>query len=125
MHFGIWSALAIHDISSAAGATMQYGAQAREIATTIKLTRALWIVPITLVVGMMWNRGKNEAGTGKAKWPRFILGLSGGGPGNVASSLKPTGHVVFVAAQRSLVITLFLIGCGLSRSALQAVGKCP
>ncbi len=124
--FGVWSALAIHDTSSVVGAAMQYGARALEIATTIKLTRALWIVPVTLAVGMVWNRGREEASAGKAKRPWFILGfLAAAALVTWIPSLKPSGHLVFLAAQRSLVVTLFLIGSGLSRSALQVVGKRP
>ena len=126
MQFGVWSALAIHDTSSVVGAAMQYGAQALEIATTIKLTRALWIVPVTLVIGMLWNRGSEQAGAGKARRPWFILGfLAAAALVTWVPSLKPAGHMVFVGAQRSLVITLFLIGSGLSRSALQIVGRRP
>ena len=126
MQFGIWSALAIHDTSSVVGASMQYGAQALEIATTIKLTRALWIVPVTLAVGMIWNRGEQESGAGKAKKPWFILGfVAAAALVTWIPALKPSGRIVFVAAQRSLVVTLFLIGCGLSRSALRVVGKRP
>jgi uncharacterized integral membrane protein (TIGR00698 family) len=124
--FGVWSALAIHDTSSVVGAAMQYGTRALEIATTIKLTRALWIVPVTLVIGMLWNRNRDGAVAGKAKRPWFILGFL------VAAAivtwipvLKPSGHAVFVVAQRSLVLTLFLIGSGLSREALRAVGRRP
>ncbi len=123
--FGVWSALAIHDTSSVVGAAMQYGARALEIATTIKLTRALWIVPVTLAVGMVWNRGAGPGAT-KAKRPWFILGfLAAAALVTWMPSLKPAGHLVFLAAQRSLVVTLFLIGSGLSRSALQLVGKRP
>ncbi len=126
MQFGVWSALAIHDTSSVVGAAMQYGAQALEIATTIKLTRALWIVPVTLVIGMLWNRGSEQAGAGKATRPWFILGfLAAAALVTWVPSLKPAGHMVFVGAQRSLVVTLFLIGSGLSRSALQIVGRRP
>ncbi len=124
--FGVWSALAIHDTSSVVGAAMQYGARALEIATTIKLTRALWIVPVTLGVGMMWNRGNPDAPAGKAKRPWFILGfLAAAAVVTWIPALKPAGHIVFVGAQRSLVVTLFLIGSGLSRAALQAVGRRP
>jgi uncharacterized integral membrane protein (TIGR00698 family) len=126
MQFGIWSALAIHDTSSVVGAALQYGARALEIATTIKLTRALWIVPVTLAIGMLWNRGKEHAAAGKAKRPWFILGFV------VAAALvtwlptlKPSGHLVFICAQRSLVVTLFFIGSGLSRDALRIVGRRP
>ncbi len=126
VQFGVWSALAIHDTSSVVGAAMQYGARALEVATTIKLTRALWIVPVTLVIGMLWNRGSKQAGAGKARRPWFILGfLAAAALVTWAPSLKPAGHMVFVGAQRSLVVTLFLIGSGLSRSALQMVGRRP
>jgi uncharacterized integral membrane protein (TIGR00698 family) len=126
MQFGVWSALAIHDTSSVVGAAMQYGAHALEIATTIKLTRALWIVPVTLAIGMLWNRGSDGTGAGKAKRPWFILGfLAAAAIVTWIPALKPAGHLVFVGAQRSLVVTLFLIGSGLSREALQAVGRRP
>jgi uncharacterized integral membrane protein (TIGR00698 family) len=126
IQFGVWSALAIHDTSSVVGAAMQYGARALEIATTIKLTRALWLVPVTLVVGMLWNRGDAKAGVGKAKRPWFILGfLAAAAVVTWILALKPSGHLVFVGAQRSLVVMLFLIGSGLSREALQAVGRRP
>ncbi|MGD1213289.1 MAG: putative sulfate exporter family transporter [Candidatus Acidiferrales bacterium] len=124
--FGVWSALAIHDTSSVVGAAMQYGARALEIATTIKLTRALWIVPVTLIIGMVWNRGSEAKGAGKAKRPWFILGfLAAAAIVTWIPTLKPSAHWVFVGAQRSLVVTLFLIGSGLSRQALQVVGHRP
>jgi uncharacterized integral membrane protein (TIGR00698 family) len=126
VQFGIWCALAIHDTSSVVGAALQYGAQALEIATTIKLTRALWIVPVTLAIGMLWNRGEEVASAGKAKRPWFILGfVAAAALVTWLPAMKSSGHLVFVAAQRSLVVTLFLIGSGLSRSALQLVGKRP
>ena len=126
VEFGTWSALAIHDTSSVVGAAMQYGARALEIATTIKLTRALWIVPVTLAVGMLWNRGKVDAPAGKAQRPWFILGfLAAAALVTWVPTLKPAGHMVFVGAQRSLVVTLFLIGSGLSSTALQLVGRRP
>ncbi|HTY55106.1 MAG TPA: putative sulfate exporter family transporter [Candidatus Binataceae bacterium] len=124
--FGVWSALAIHDTSSVVGASMQYGARALEIATTIKLTRALWIVPVTLAIAMARNRGQSEQSSGKAKRPWFIVGfIAMAALVTWIPSLKPIGHTVFLGAQRSLVITLFLIGSGLSRSALRMVGQRP
>jgi uncharacterized integral membrane protein (TIGR00698 family) len=126
MQFGVWSALAIHDTSSVVGAAMQYGARALEIATTIKLTRALWIIPVTLVIGMVWNRESDAKGAGKAKRPWFILGfLAAAAIVTWIPALKPSAHVVFFGGQRSLVVTLFLIGSGLSRQALQVVGRRP
>ncbi len=125
VQFGVWSALAIHDTSSVVGAAMQYGARALEVATTIKLTRALWIVPVTLAIGAVWNRGKSEPAT-RAKRPWFILGfLAAAAVVTWIPGLKPAGHVVFAGAQRVLVVTLFLIGSGLSRDALRMVGKRP
>jgi uncharacterized integral membrane protein (TIGR00698 family) len=124
--FGVWSALAIHDTSSVVGAAMQYGTRALEIATTIKLSRALWIVPVTLAVGMLWNRGANSGGTGKIKRPWFILGfLAAAAVVTWIPALKPAGRAVFAGAQRSLVVTLFLIGSALSREALRSVGRRP
>ncbi len=124
--FGLWCALAIHDTSSVVGASMQYGAKALEIGTTVKLTRALWIVPVTLVIGMLWTVGAADAPTQKAKRPWFILGfIAMAGLMTWVPSLKPAGHVIFMGAQRALVFTLFLIGGGLSRESLQAVGRRP
>lgn len=65
--FGLWSALAIHDTSSVVGATAKYGAEALMVGTTIKLARALWIVPVALAIAFL-NKGK-----AKVKWPWFIL----------------------------------------------------
>jgi uncharacterized integral membrane protein (TIGR00698 family) len=126
MQFGVWSALAIHDTSSVVGASLQYGARALEIATTIKLTRALWIVPVTLGIGTVWNRGSVDKPAGKAKRPWFILGfVAAAALVTWVPTLKPAGHIVFLSAQRALVVTLFFIGSGLSRSALQMVGRRP
>ncbi len=117
---------AIHDTSSVVGAAMQYGARALEIATTIKLTRALWIVPVTFAVGMLWNHGNPDEPAGKSQRPWFILGfLAAAALMTWVPTLKLAGHLVFVGAQRALVVTLFLIGAGLSRSALQMVGRRP
>jgi len=125
--FGLWSSLAIHDTSSVVGAAMQYGARALEIATTVKLTRALWIVPVTLLIGSLWkSSGDGEQGRQKVKRPWFILGfLAAAALVTWVPALKPAGHVVFRGAQRSLVVTLFLIGGGLSRAALATVGQRP
>ena len=126
VQFGVWSALAIHDTSSVVGAAMQYGGRALEIATTIKLTRALWIVPVTLAVGVFWKRGGSSGDAGKVKRPWFILGfLAAAAVVTWIPALKPAGRTMFVVAQRSLVVTLFLIGSELSREALRSVGRRP
>jgi uncharacterized integral membrane protein (TIGR00698 family) len=124
--FGVWSALAIHDTSSVVGASMQYGARALEVATTIKLTRALWIVPVTLAIGMMWKNESGEAGTVKARKPWFIVGfVAAAALVTWIPALTPAGKMIFYGAQRSLVVTLFFIGSGLDRTALQVVGRRP
>lgn len=121
--FGLWAALAIHDTSSVVGASMQYGAQALEIATTIKLARALWIVPVAAAFAFLGSKGGSFA---KIKKPWFILGFL-----LVAAIVtwipvtKPAGEMLAFAARRVLVVTLFLIGSSLSRRALKTVGAKP
>jgi uncharacterized integral membrane protein (TIGR00698 family) len=124
--FGLWSALAIHDTSSVVGASMRYGAHALEIGTTVKLTRALWIVPVTFAIGMLWNRDGSSRTGGRPRRPWFILGfLAMAALVTWIPALKPGGHLIFVTAQRALVITLFLIGAGLTRETLALVGRRP
>lgn len=78
------------------------------------------------LLGALWNRGQDGASAGKAKRPWFILGfIAMAALATWIPALKPAGHAIFLAAQRSLVITLFLIGSGLSRGALRAVGRRP
>jgi uncharacterized integral membrane protein (TIGR00698 family) len=124
--FGLWCALAIHDTSSVVGASMQYGAQALEVATTVKLARALWIIPVAFATGLVYARQRGNASGGKPRRPWFILGFV------VAAALvtwvpvlRPAGAMVAHAARRSLVLTLFLIGTGMTRTALRSVGVRP
>lgn len=126
--FGLWSALAIHDTSSVVGASSAYGPAALLVATTTKLARALWIVPLTL--GLGWAMAKADAASGspraKAKRPWFILGfLLAAALVTFVPMLKPAGGWVAAFAKRSLVLTLFLLGCGISREALAKVGLRP
>jgi uncharacterized integral membrane protein (TIGR00698 family) len=132
--FGLWAALAIHDTSSVVGASMAYGAQAMEIATTVKLARALWIVPITLLVSA-WVTGQDRRAPSVASEDRarprparpwFIAGfLAAAALVTFVPALQPAGRVVRLVAQQALVATLFLIGARLSKRALQAVGARP
>ena len=120
--FGMWSALAIHDTSSVVGAASQYGARALEVATAAKLARALWIVPLVFVIARV-RAGK---ATGKAKKPWFMLGfLAAAAVVTFVPALRGAGHVVALLAQRLLAATLFLIGLGLTRPALRALGVRP
>lgn len=118
--FGLWSALAIHDTSSVVGATAKYGPQALMIGTTIKLARALWIVPVALAVAMLKN---NKS---RIKWPWFILLFC---LAAVASTYLPWLKSVYpklsMLGRTGLTVTLYLIGTGISRSTLKQVGVRP
>jgi uncharacterized integral membrane protein (TIGR00698 family) len=123
--FGVWSALAIHDTSSVVGAGLQYGAEALQVGTTIKLARALWIVPLTL--GFSWTYKDQISQQGmKPKRPWFILGFVGmAGVMTWIPVLQPAGQGIEWVARRGLVLTLFCIGAGLSRQTLKQVGWRP
>lgn len=125
--FGLWAALAIHDTSSVVGAGLAYGPRALEVATTVKLARALWIVPLT--VGIGWALARRHPGGPDAppvKKPWFIAGfLAMAALATFVPALQPPGHLLAAGARRVLVLTLFLIGCGLSRDTLRRVGLRP
>ena len=124
--FGLWAALAIHDTSSVVGAGLAYGPLALQVATTVKLARALWIVPLTLGLGAVERARGAEAGRGKGKAPWFIVGfVAAAALATWIPALRPAGHLVAEVARRALVVTLFLIGVGLSREALRRVGPRP
>ena len=124
--FGLWAALAIHDTSSVVGAGLAYGPRALQVATTVKLARALWIVPLTLGLGAVERARGAEAGRGKGKAPWFIVGfVAAAALATWIPALRPAGHLVAEVARRALVVTLFLIGVGLSREALRRVGPRP
>jgi uncharacterized integral membrane protein (TIGR00698 family) len=125
--FGLWAALAIHDTSSVVGAAATYGPEALVVATTTKLVRALWIVPVTLGLGALVARpAAGSTGRPKAKRPWFILGfLAAAALVSFLPALQPAGKLVASLAQRLLVLTLFLLGLGLSRAALARVGARP
>ncbi len=127
--FGLWCALAIHDTSSVVGASMTYGAQALEVATTTKLARALWIVPVTLAIGALFKprfeKGHHDSQP-NAKRPWFILGfLMMAAVVTFVPATQGAGHIVENIAKRTLVLTLFLIGLGLTRETLRSVGFKP
>jgi uncharacterized integral membrane protein (TIGR00698 family) len=129
--FGLWAALAIHDTSSVVGAGLAYGPRALAVATTVKLARALWIVPMTLALGYMVARRQKQTGeaageSGPVKKPWFIGGfLLMAALVTWVPGLQRPGHFVALGAHHVLVLTLFLIGAGLSREALRTVGFRP
>ena len=118
--FGLWSALAIHDTSSVVGAAAKYGTVALAIGTTVKLARALWIVPVALIVAAV-RKSKT-----RVQLPWFILYFC---IAAVMSSYVPQLHVAYTEAYRlgklGLAVTLFLIGTGISRQTLKEVGVRP
>jgi uncharacterized integral membrane protein (TIGR00698 family) len=118
--FGLWAALAIHDTSSVVGATAKYGALALAVGTTVKLARALWIVPLSLGTAMM---RKSKA---RIHWPWFILFFC---LAAVANSWLTALHPAMMQMQHlgviGLTATLYLIGTGLSAKTLRQVGARP
>ena len=119
--FGLWCAIAIHDTSSVVGAANKYGAQALQIATTVKLARALWIIPVALITSVIF---KNKSS--KIKIPYFIglfiLAMIMNTYIPQTAIIAP--HLVSIA-KIGLTITLFLIGAGLNLNALKSVGLKP
>jgi uncharacterized integral membrane protein (TIGR00698 family) len=123
--FGLWSALAIHDTSSVVGSTLQYGAEALQIGTTVKLARALWIVPLTLASSFIFARHA-AADQQKPKRPWFILGfIIAAAIVTWVPMMQAPGHLVESIAKRTLVLTLFLIGANLTLATLKSVGIKP
>ena len=119
--FGLWCAIAIHDTSSVVGAASKYGAQALEVATTIKLARALWIIPVAFAATFFF-KNKNT----KIKIPYFIgLFVLAMVLNTYLPLVQHISHYLTGIAKAGLTLTLFLIGCGLNRKLLQSVGFKP
>jgi len=119
--FGLWCAIAIHDTSSVVGAASKYGNNALEIATTVKLARALWIIPVAFLSTFLF---KNR--TGKVKIPYFIgLFILAMIINTYVPGVSAVNHYITGIAKAGLTLTLFLIGCGLSKKVLQSVGVKP
>jgi uncharacterized integral membrane protein (TIGR00698 family) len=118
--FGLWSALAIHDTSSVVGAAAAYGGLALAVGTTVKLTRALWIMPSALLAA--WFT-KSE---GKVKFPLFIIGfIAAAAIKTMLPQFNQIWNPLNSVAKQSLVVTLFLIGSGLTREVLGRTGIKP
>ncbi|EJL63350.1 YeiH family protein [Flavobacterium sp. CF136] len=119
--FGLWCAIAIHDTSSVVGAANKYGAEALQIATTVKLARALWIIPISIFTAILF-KNKNS----KIKIPYFIglfiLAMLLNTYVPATAIIAP--HIVGIA-KIGLTITLFLIGATLNVNTLKSVGVKP
>jgi len=118
--FGLWAALAIHDTSSVVGAASRYGGEALVVGTTVKLARALWIIPLALATAA--SKGKRS----KLQFPWFILFFC---LAALLNTLLPTFRPVFGGLNHlgkiGLTVTLFLIGTGLNKQTLSRVGFRP
>ncbi len=119
--FGLWSAIAIHDTSSVVGAAMNYGEEALRVATTVKLSRTLWIIPLAVISMFMFKSDSK-----RIKIPWFILGF-------IAAIILNSSHIlpteltstVVLISKRLLVLTLFLVGATLSIDDLKDTGIKP
>ena len=120
--FGTWAAIAIHDTSSVVGAGAAYGEEALQVATTIKLTRALWIIPLALVTSFIF-KGKDR----KISIPWFILWFIVAMLINTYAldNVPEVGKAISGLARKGLIITMFFIGASLSTDVLKAVGIKP
>jgi uncharacterized integral membrane protein (TIGR00698 family) len=118
--FGLWAALAIHDTSSVVGAAAKYGPEALVIGTTVKLARALWIVPLALATAAL------KHSKSKIQFPWFILFFCFAAVLNTyLPAISPFSHSIFTLGRLGLTATLFLIGTGISRATLKEVGWRP
>ena len=118
--FGLWAALGIHDTSSVVGAAAKYGTAALAIATTVKLARALWIVPLALATAAV------KHARAKIQWPWFIAFFC---LAAVCNTYLPAGAPAYAmivkVAKIGLTVTLFLIGSGISIATVKRVGPRP
>ena len=130
--FGLWAALAIHDTSSVVGAAAKYGQQALLIGTTVKLARALWIVPLALATAAIVKNKSNTRSESQIpdksniQFPWFILFFCLAAIFNTYfPAVSHLSNSIFTLGRLGLVATLFLIGTGISRATLKEVGWRP
>jgi uncharacterized membrane protein YadS len=153
LQFGLWSAIAIHDTSSVVGAAGRYGPEALQIATTVKLARALWIIPVSLLAAFFFRQGRAGHAAGAASTrPDAQTGAADGHSGYAAGAadgrakvkipyfiglfvvaillntwlpIQGLSKLIVGASHAGLTLTLFLIGSGLSRQVLRQTGVRP
>lgn len=123
--FGLWSGVAIHDLSSVVGAASTYGEDALQIATAVKLSRTLWIVPMALVAAA-WLKQRGSTGSVQVKPPYFIaLFLVASVCRTYVPGVEAWAPLLTMVAKCLLAGALFVIGAGISPSALRRVGWKP
>lgn len=119
--FGYWCAIAIHDTSSVVGAASKYGPEALTVATTVKLARALWIIPVSLVSALVFKGDKRQI-----KIPYFIgLFILAMLLNSYSTQVQQYSHYFTTWSKAGLTLTLFLIGSGLSLQVIKSVGVKP
>lgn len=129
--FGTWAAIAIHDTSSVVGAGQAYGTEACELATLIKCTRALWIIPLALVTAFFFRKQNSGETKAKITIPWFILlfvvamVINTYTPDSVIEYARPVYDNIVIIAKKALVLVLFAIGASLSIKTLKQVGIKP
>jgi len=120
-NFGLWSAIAIHDTSSVVGAASAYGDEALQIATTVKLARALWIIPIAFISALFFNGDRK-----KITVPLFILYYCIAiAIAHFIPQFDSLYQGIFFVSKRLLVLCLFLIGCGITINRIKNAGYKP
>ena len=124
--FGTWAGVAIHDVSSVVGAGTAYGEEALRTATVVKLSRVLWIVPVTLIAAFIFHGGRTGKPGKRLLLPWFIVGfLLASLAGRLLPEIKQWTPILAYIAKSGFAATLFCIGASLSVGAIRAVGYKP
>ena len=125
--FGVWAAIAIHDTSSVVGAAGTYGAESLAIATTVKLVRALWIVPVALMFAFIYRKSASSERKGTSiPWFILLFVLAAAARTYLPALIFPSIFDSLVnLGKAGMLITLFLIGASLSRKMIKEVGSRP
>lgn len=129
--FGTWAAIAIHDTSSVVGAGQAYSATACEIATLVKCTRALWIIPLAFFTAYLYRNDASATGKTKVAVPWFIvlfvvaMVVNTYTPESLKSTMQPIYQGIAMLAKRMMTVVLFAIGAGLSLKVVRQVGLRP
>ena len=122
--FGYWCAIAIHDTSSVVGAAKTYSNEALVIATTTKLIRALWIIPVSLIAAFFYNKGTNKKSKISIPYFIFLYVIA-----MIVATYTPQWNHLYTEivsfAKVGMLFTLFLIGAGLSKDTIKQVGFKP
>jgi uncharacterized integral membrane protein (TIGR00698 family) len=125
--FGAWAGIAIHDISSVVGAAASYSESSLDVATAVKLSRTLWILPIAAAFAAFWREpSSGDSPKSKPAFPWFIAGfLAASLAGTTLAFVHSLAPSATILAKAGMRLTLFLIGAGVCRKTLREVGWRP